>query len=316
MDKRSSRRGMSIFKRIYCSVDRNRLGELLVLRGLISPKQLRHALLQQKDTQQPLGQIFVSEKLISRKQLFFILGGQSVLRTVTGFLICVFLLTNPTKKAHADGIRDVPAKLSLVSEFNNVNFSKMSAYPALFGSDEKRSQNLTPFTKWTSMFKRFEDELSKSGNQSVIANWQEELSEMRRLDLKTMADRVNRMMNEKRYIVDDRNWGKSDYWATPIEFLKRGGDCEDFAIAKYAALRMLGVPEERLRVAIVHDNVKNIPHAILIVYTDNGAYYLDNQNTQIVQARELKRYRPIFSINRQAWWLHTAPRSTVLASAR
>ena len=54
------------------------------------------------------------------------------------------------------------------------------------------------------------------------------------------------------------------------DFFTRGGDCEDFAIAKYTALRALGVPEERLRVAIVHDDEKNLPHAILVVYTDNA----------------------------------------------
>ena len=30
---------------------------------------------------------------------------------------------------------------------------------------------------------------------------------------------------------------------------------------------------------------------------------------------QVTRYRPIFTINRNAWWLHTKPGSTVLASA-
>ena len=130
-----------------------------------------------------------------------------------------------------------------------------------------------------------------------------------------MVQGVNRLVNENRYIVDKRNWGKSDYWATPVEFLKRGGDCEDFAIAKYTALRSLGFPEERLRVAIVQDTVKNIPHAVLVAYTDEGAFILDNQIKSLVDAERKGRYKPIFSINRQAWWLLKTPNRTIVASA-
>lgn len=134
--------------------------------------------------------------------------------------------------------------------------------------------------------------------------------------LYNMAYGVNDLINRQTYITDNRNWGKSDYWATPVEFLTRGGDCEDFAIAKYTALRALGVPEERLRVAIVHDEIKDIPHAVLIVYTEKGAVMLDNQMDKPVKTSETSRYRPIFSINRTAWWLHTKPQNTVIASAR
>lgn len=133
--------------------------------------------------------------------------------------------------------------------------------------------------------------------------------------MKDMVRGVNKLVNQTRYIVDQRNWGQSDYWATPVEFLKRGGDCEDFAIAKYAALKSLGFPEERLRIAIVQDTVKNIPHAVLVAYTNEGAYILDNQIKTLVDAERAGRYRPIYSINRQAWWLHQAPTNTIVASA-
>jgi predicted transglutaminase-like cysteine proteinase len=119
------------------------------------------------------------------------------------------------------------------------------------------------------------------------------------------------MMNAKRYVSDSDNYGQTDYWATPIEFFQRGGDCEDYAIAKYTALRMLGVPENRLRIAIVQDMQKNIPHAVLIVYTDQGAMVLDNQIKSTISADNVRHYKPIFSINQDAWWLHTKPKSSI-----
>ena len=166
------------------------------------------------------------------------------------------------------------------------------------------------------MFDRFEQDLHKRGSDQIVQSWKNELTSLKGLPLKDMADKVNRYINQTPYILDQDNWGISDYWATPIEFFKNGGDCEDFAIAKYAALRMLGVPESRLRLAIVHDNEKDIPHAVLIIYTNTNAYILDNQEENLVNAAYEERYRPIFSINRSAWWLHTMPDNTVLASAQ
>ena len=144
---------------------------------------------------------------------------------------------------------------------------------------------------------------------------QVELGTMHGLSLYEKAEAVHDMMNRTNYITDNKNWGKSDYWATPVEFLERGGDCEDFAIAKYTALSMLGVPEERLRLAIVHDKAKDIPHAVLVVYTERGSYILDNQFETLVNAQYGERYRPIYSINREGWWLHTQPKATLVASA-
>ncbi len=298
-------------------VNRSRLGELLVSKGLVSPQDLRFALATQKQTHKPLGQVFISENMISQRDLTLLLMRQTLLRMAAAFLLCAASISIiGVKRAKADSIQDVPAKISVAfSQASAASYPKIGSYPALFGSAEKRSGNLEPFTKWTSMFKRFERELNTTSAMTVIAQWQENLRDIQGGSLKTMADRVNTMVNKTRYIVDSRNWGQSDYWATPVEFLQRGGDCEDYAITKYTALRAMGVPEERLRIAIVHDNLKNIPHAVLVVYTNEGTFILDNQNEDMLDGERGKRYRPIFSINRQAWWLHTQGGDTVLASA-
>jgi predicted transglutaminase-like cysteine proteinase len=130
-----------------------------------------------------------------------------------------------------------------------------------------------------------------------------------------MVQKVNELVNRQPYLEDIDNWKKSDYWANPVEFFERGGDCEDFAIAKYTALRLLGVPEERLRLAIVHDKIKDIPHAILIVYSDDGPLVMDNQVSKVKRADKVNRYKPIFSINRHSWWLHTVNKPTIIATA-
>ncbi len=310
-----------ILQTLKSYIDRNRLGELLVLNGQISSQQLKSALKTQKHSQQPLGKLLIESGAISANRLRFELGRQMALRFMAAFILCFISLTSVhVKKAKAAKIKDLPAQVYLVNSGHKA-LDGLSERHSLFGSDEKASYNLQPFTKWVGMFEKFETDMKSAHAQRDMAQWKAQLAQFKGLPLHIMAQRVNDMINKIPYITDDRNWSKSDYWATPVEFLKRGGDCEDFAIAKYTALRALGVPEERLRVAIVHDKIKNIPHAVLAVYTDQGVFVLDNQMKNLINASQLERYRPIYSINRTAWWLHSAPQSggsvnTVIASAQ
>lgn len=264
-------------------------------------------------------EVFINNR--ANAALSFAAQGQPVIcfRTLTVFvLICVFLsmIFVQITQAYAGVLRDIPDFIKLRST-QAVAMPSLDIYPALFGSGETSSSQLAAFTKWSDMFARFEQQLMAHGGQIApeIAALQADLKEIDGQSLASMARAVNRLMNARPYITDDRNWGMTDYWETPLEFLQRGGDCEDFAIAKYTALRMLGVSEQRLRIAVVQDTFKNIPHAVLVVYTDEGTLILDNQNKKALNGDEAGRYRPIFSINRQAWWLHKDPSATRVASA-
>lgn len=300
------------------SLNRSKLGELLVRRGYISPNQLRHALKVQKHTKAPLGQVCIDQNYIKSFDLFAILFFQRTMRFSLALCISAFSLSILLpKKSYAEKINDVPASIAL-TEAHNPQIVQMNQYPALFGAAEKRSTNLRAFTKWSGMFERFERSLKDRKSQKIIKNLRAELSAYKSNSVYDMAQNVNNYMNKQRYILDSKNWGKSDYWATPIEFLTHGGDCEDFAIAKYTALRALGVPESRLRLAIVQDLKKNIPHAILIVYSERGPLVLDNQIKKLRLTHQISHYKPIFSINREAWWLHTPakkPATSIVASS-
>jgi predicted transglutaminase-like cysteine proteinase len=301
-----------ILNQIKTFLDRNRLGELLVIKGLITTNELRFALSEHKRTAQPLGQVMLKHAMVSRRQLNGLLIRQSVLRCLATTLMVLMAFSSFGKRARADIIKDVPA--SIAFNVAATTAGPIEAYPRLFGSTEKRSGNLSAFTKWSGMFSRLDRQLQTESGKQTIATMQARLQAFEGGSLKTMASQVNSMMNEKPYILDNKNWGQSDYWETVVDFMSKGGDCEDFAIAKYTALRALGVPEERMRVAIVQDLVKNIPHAVLVVYAEDGPVILDNQNKSLVDGADAGRYKPIFSINREAWWLHTAPDGTQIAS--
>lgn len=120
---------------------------------------------------------------------------------------------------------------------------------------------------------------------------------------------VNRFFNQFEYRDDHVHWGEQDYWATPNEFLgTHKGDCEDFVIAKYFALRKLGVPDERLYLTYVKALKQNLAHMVLSYFPTPSSIplILDNYNPMIVTADKRQDLLPIYSFNAKSLFLSNA----------
>ena len=120
---------------------------------------------------------------------------------------------------------------------------------------------------------------------------------------------VNRFFNQFEYTEDIDHWGKQDYWATPLEFIgTQKGDCEDFVIAKYFALRKLGVPDERLYLTYVKALKKNVAHMVLSYFETPSSIplILDNYNPAILTADKRRDLLPVYSFNAQSLFLTNA----------
>ena len=115
---------------------------------------------------------------------------------------------------------------------------------------------------------------------------------------------VNSFWNTWPYKEDIVNWGVEDYWAIPAEFLKKSGDCEDYAIVKYFTLKELGIPRENMRIVVVRDTVRNMAHAVLAVYMDGDAYILDNLSNAVLSHSRIRQYSPQYSVNEVGRWAH------------
>lgn len=115
---------------------------------------------------------------------------------------------------------------------------------------------------------------------------------------------VNAFWNTWPYREDIHNWGKQDYWAIPAEFLKKSGDCEDYAIIKYFTLKELGIPPENMRIAVVRDTIRNLAHAVLVVYMNDDAYVLDNLSNAVLSHTRFRHYSPQYSVNEFGRWAH------------
>jgi predicted transglutaminase-like cysteine proteinase len=119
-------------------------------------------------------------------------------------------------------------------------------------------------------------------------------------DVARLLERVNEFVNRLPAIPDIEHWKVVDYWATSAEsFASNGGDCEDFVIAKYFALKELGVPIERLRIVYVRQRNSSEAHMVLAYYAKPDAIplILDNLFARIVPANERPDLTPVFSFN-------------------
>ncbi len=115
---------------------------------------------------------------------------------------------------------------------------------------------------------------------------------------------VNSFFNKWPYRLDQDAYGTSDWWATPQEFLKISGDCEDYAIIKYFALRELGYSKDDLRIVVVKDRIRGIGHAVLAVFLQGEAHILNNISDAIFTDIKYRHYTPQYSLNEEHRWSH------------
>ena len=198
-----------------------------------------------------------------------------------------------------------------------------AAPAALFGTAEFRGESHAALPQWRYVLAGMAREMdviracgqdrTRCPNRATMA-W---LALLRGLEPETRLRQVraiNEFVNRWRYKADADNYGKRDHWATPLEFLRRSGDCEDYAIAKYQSLRLLGLPAASLRLVVVQDTVRDLPHAVLAVYLADEVYILDNLSDAMLPQRRVTNYVPYYSVNEVTRWAHT-PRDAVVVTS-
>lgn len=116
-----------------------------------------------------------------------------------------------------------------------------------------------------------------------------------------VQSRVNRRLAYKQ---DRDNWGVSDYWASADETIARGaGDCEDHALVKLQALRLLGWDERDLYL-MVGKKLSGEEHALLLVNIDGTFWVLEDGSDRIVHAGTFRTFVPLESYGAGWKWTH------------
>ena len=117
---------------------------------------------------------------------------------------------------------------------------------------------------------------------------------------------INDFYNDVPYLSDQENWHLKDYWATPLEFLGHDrGDCEDYVIAKYFALRSLGIESKKLYFSYVKSLKYQQAHMVLTYFETPQSIplVLDNYNLKIFPASKRRDLIPIYNFNGDSLYL-------------
>jgi predicted transglutaminase-like cysteine proteinase len=128
---------------------------------------------------------------------------------------------------------------------------------------------------------------------------------------------VNRTVNAAiRYMSDPDQYGVDDLWTAPLASLRSGlGDCEDYAIAKYVALRDAGHAPEDLRLVIVRDRLARQDHAVAAVREGGRWLMLDNRHDVLLEQKDTWHFTPMFALDRTGVKLFAVPYGAPPASA-
>ncbi len=117
---------------------------------------------------------------------------------------------------------------------------------------------------------------------------------------------VNAWVNRLRYRDDRTQIGPDgrmpNEFRSLTEFTRRGGDCEDFAIAKYFLLREAGIPAAQLRVVVARDRPHHAYHAVLAYDAGDVSWLVETDGT--ISRSNHGQYRFLYAMNEEGVWDH------------
>ncbi|NJN52688.1 MAG: transglutaminase domain-containing protein [Gammaproteobacteria bacterium] len=118
---------------------------------------------------------------------------------------------------------------------------------------------------------------------------------------------INAWVNRRRYREDRAQRATEgklpNEWRSLTDLIRRGGDCEDFAMAKYFLLREAGIPAARLRMVVAWDKPTHAYHALLAYDTEAGAWLFETDGS-IKRRSQHAQYRFLYSVNEDGVWDH------------
>lgn len=128
------------------------------------------------------------------------------------------------------------------------------------------------------------------------------IDEAREATGRARAGLINRAVNLAiRFARDTAQFGTADVWQSPLmTFASGSGDCEDYAIAKYVALREAGMSADDLKFVIVHDARIGEDHAVTAARIDGEWLILDNRRMLLLTDAQASDLKPLIALGDDA----------------
>lgn len=162
--------------------------------------------------------------------------------------------------------------------------------------------------KWTGLARKLEDErvqiaLCDGDRDHCVSpaalRFLSIVDQARARDGRARLGEINRAINLAiRPASDLAQYGEIDVWSSPLATFARGaGDCEDYAIAKYVALRQSSIAASDLRIVIIRDTRRGEDHAVAAARLDGHWLVLDNERMAMIEDVDARNIRPLFVLD-------------------
>lgn len=192
------------------------------------------------------------------------------------------------------------------------------APPSPLSSDETPPEAWRFQSLWHNILRLHDPEAAFGSGQKdmpahTLAQWRNLSAAMRTVEPVTQLQYINGFFNRNVRSASDKDiYCAEEYWARPEEFLlNRAGDCEDYAVAKYLALRYFGWPAGDMWIILVKDRARELGHAVLAVKLRDTIFTLDNLSRppQLLLREDifLKNFIPLYAFNECAFWTVIRP---------
>jgi predicted transglutaminase-like cysteine proteinase len=181
------------------------------------------------------------------------------------------------------------------------------SYASALPSAKSFSPYIDNLPKWERIID-FYDMANLQNPSAEYKRWWQFIRQARQLPPVEQIEYVNKTLNQFPYKQDNWVYNRDDHWATPSEFLKNGGDCEDYAIIKYMTLRRLGFDANQMKIAVVYDVYSGTDHAYLVVNFGNQNFILDSREEETNPSAFTKRYQAHYAFNEEGIWQYPTPR--------
>ncbi|GGO80442.1 hypothetical protein GCM10011348_17110 [Marinobacterium nitratireducens] len=150
----------------------------------------------------------------------------------------------------------------------------------------------------------------KGDTGKLVAEIGNLLSNEEKYSIDEKLNHVNELWNTLRIVPDE----DIDKWYDPIDMIYRGGgDCEDFALAKYVTLRALGVENDYLLIAYMKDTKINEAVMVLLYskskFTNGDYEVLDGRSNSIEALTDRQDLTPVYMFNSEYLYLAAGKQS-------
>ena len=125
------------------------------------------------------------------------------------------------------------------------------------------------------------------------------LFEAEEADILKKLKLANSFVNQASYLLDSEHWKKTDYWASPYDFMRTGaGDSEDFALMKHYILTLMGFSKDQLKIMIYdkpnpvvlkknNKYIQDYEHIVLAYFhtSDSNPIVLELKNNKLFEEK-------------------------------